>query len=152
MKSQPTTVDQALQGKVPGRESCSRSPASRGAAYPFRSAACPPFSNNPHLYVIDGVIVGTPAIDGSGTNPLSSINPSEIASIDVLKDASATAIYGSQATNGVVVITTKRGQVGPPRISYDFYAGDQRAHEILLHHEFAAICHIHERKVGDHRL
>ena len=124
MKSQPTTVDQALQGKVPGVivQQVSGQPGG-GVSVQIRGLSS--FSNNPPLYVIDGVIVGTPAIDGSGTNPLSSINPSEIASIDVLKDASATAIYGSQATNGVVIITTKRGQIGPPRISYDFYAGDQ---------------------------
>ncbi len=80
--------------------------------------------------MIDGVIIGGAAIDGSsdntGTNPLSSINPSEIESIDVLKDASATAIYGSQATNGVIVITTRRGKIGAPTISYDMYAGEQK--------------------------
>lgn len=123
-KSQPTTVDQALQGKVAGVivQQVSGQPGG-GVSVQIRGLSS--FSNDPPMYVIDGVIVGGPAIDGSGTNPLSSINPSEIASIDVLKDASATAIYGSQATNGVIVITTKRGQVGAPRISYDFYAGDQ---------------------------
>ena len=127
-KSQPVTVDQALQGKVAGVivQQVSGQPGG-GVSVQIRGLSS--FSNNPPLYVIDGVIVGGAAIDGTsdgtGTNPLSSINPSEIASIDVLKDASATAIYGSQATNGVIVITTRRGQVGPPRVSYDFYSGSQ---------------------------
>lgn len=125
MRTQPTTVDQALQGKVAGVvvQQVSGQPGG-GVSVQIRGLSS--FSNNQPLYVIDGVIIGSPAIDGSGTNPLSSINPSEIASIDVLKDASATAIYGSQASNGVIVITTKRGQVGAPRITYDVYAGNQQ--------------------------
>lgn len=124
-KTQPVTFDQALQGKVPGVvvQQVSGQP---GGAVSIQIRGLSSFSSTPPLYVIDGVIIGGISVDGSGSNPLASINPSEIESIDVLKDASATAIYGSQATNGVIIITTKRGQVGAPRITYDFYAGKQQ--------------------------
>ncbi|MEN0054538.1 MAG: TonB-dependent receptor [Mucilaginibacter sp.] len=71
--------------------------------------------NNPPLVVLDGI----PAIDGF----INDINPSDIQSIEVLKDASATAIYGSRASNGVLLITTKRGSTGKTNISYDSYYG-----------------------------
>lgn len=124
-KTQPVTFDQALQGKVPGVvvQQISGQP---GGAVSIQIRGLSSFTNNPPLYVIDGVIIGGAANTSGGSNPLASINPSEIESIDVLKDASATAIYGSQATNGVIIITTKRGQVGAPRITYDFYAGKQQ--------------------------
>jgi len=124
-KTQPVTVDQALQGKVAGVviQQVSGQPGG-GVSVQIRGLSS--FNNNPPMYVIDGVIIGGAAIDGTGTNPLSSINPSEVASIDILKDASATAIYGSQATNGVVIITTKRGKVGAPTVTYDGYYGRQK--------------------------
>ena len=81
------------------------------------------------LYVIDGVRVNVAGSTDSyrlGMNPLAGINPSDIESIDVLKDASATAIYGSEASDGVILITTKRGRVAPPKISYQFSAGVQQ--------------------------
>lgn len=123
VKTQPTTIDQALQGKVPGVvvQQISGQPGG-GVSVQIRGLSG--FSNNPPLYVIDGLQI-LPSTGDKGTNPLSSINPSEVASIDILKDASATAIYGAQATNGVVIITTKRGKVGAPQISYDGYAGAQ---------------------------
>ena len=72
------------------------------------------------LVVVDGVTVFVGSIGGLiGNNPLSDINPNDIQSIDVLKDASAAAIYGSRAANGVMVITTKKGKVGKPKVSYD---------------------------------
>lgn len=74
--------------------------------------------------MIDGVVVDS-ATDDENSNPLSSINPSDIVSMDVLKDASATAIYGSRASNGVIMITTKRGQAGEATVTYDGYAGWQ---------------------------
>jgi TonB-dependent SusC/RagA subfamily outer membrane receptor len=83
------------------------------------------------LYVIDGIIIPPVGDPGNGSNPLNAINPAEIESIDVLKDASATAIYGSQATNGVVVVTTKRGKAGAPQITYDFYTGYQEIYKRL---------------------
>jgi TonB-linked SusC/RagA family outer membrane protein len=74
-------------------------------------------SNDP-LIVIDGFPVDNTAIGGI-SNPLAAINPSDIESYTVLKDASATAIYGSRASNGVIIITTKKGQKGKPQISYN---------------------------------
>jgi TonB-dependent starch-binding outer membrane protein SusC len=72
------------------------------------------------LVVIDGVTVFVGSVGGMiGNNPLSDINPNDIQSIDVLKDASAAAIYGSRAANGVMVITTKKGKKGKPRVNYD---------------------------------
>ena len=86
------------------------------------------------LYVIDGVPLDNPnltpnggsaaGISGSASkNPISFLNPEDIASIDVLKDASSTAIYGSRAANGVIMITTKKGDQGVGKLSYDGYAG-----------------------------
>ncbi|MFB9108670.1 SusC/RagA family TonB-linked outer membrane protein [Flavobacterium gyeonganense] len=72
------------------------------------------------LIVVDGVAVFTGSLGGFiGNNPLSGINPNDIASVDVLKDASASAIYGSRAANGVMVITTKRGKKGKTRFNYN---------------------------------
>lgn len=121
----PTTFDQALQGKVAGVvvQQVSGQPGG-GVSIQIRGISSITGNNSP-LYVIDGVIIPPVNDPGNGGNPLNSINPAEIETIDVLKDASATAIYGSQATNGVVVITTKRGKAGAPTVSYDFYQGDQ---------------------------
>ncbi|MCQ6960723.1 SusC/RagA family TonB-linked outer membrane protein [Mucilaginibacter aquariorum] len=124
-QTQPTTFDQALQGKVAGVvvQQVSGQPGG-GVSIQIRGVSSISGSNSP-LYVIDGIIIPPVGNPGTGSNPLNTINPAEIESIDVLKDASATAIYGSQATNGVVVITTKRGKAGAPQITYDFYAGYQ---------------------------
>jgi TonB-linked SusC/RagA family outer membrane protein len=124
-QTQPTTFDQALQGKVAGVvvQQVSGQPGG-GVSIQIRGVSSISGSNSP-LYVIDGIIIPPVGDPGRGSNPLNSINPAEIESIDVLKDASATAIYGSQATNGVVVITTKRGKAGAPQITYDVYSGYQ---------------------------
>lgn len=124
-QTQPTTFDQALQGKVAGVvvQQVSGQPGG-GVSIQIRGVSSISGTNSP-LYVIDGIIIPPTNDPGKGGNPLNAINPNEIASIDVLKDASATAIYGSQATNGVIVITTKRGKQGAPQINYDFYSGYQ---------------------------
>lgn len=124
-RTNPVTIDQALQGKVPGLvvQQASGQP---GGAVSVQVRGVSSFGSSDPLYVIDGVIISGTATLGTGTNPLAGINPSEIESIDVLKDASATAIYGSQATNGVIVITTKRGKESPPSITYEFYTGVQQ--------------------------
>lgn len=147
-KTSPVTFDQALQGKVPGVviQQISGQPGG-GVSIQIRGLSS--FSGSSPLYVIDGVIIGGLQTFGTGTNPLAAINPSEIESIDVLKDASASAIYGSQATNGVVIITTKRGQVAPPRISYEFYTGIQqlpRRVDVMNLKEYATF--INERNTG----
>ncbi|GAA4413014.1 TonB-dependent receptor [Nibrella viscosa] len=82
------------------------------------------------LYIVDGIQIS----NGGGltdVSPLSTINPNDIESVEVLKDASATAIYGSRAANGVVLITTKRGKAGATRITYDGYYGVQKAARTL---------------------
>ncbi|MBB3188468.1 SusC/RagA family TonB-linked outer membrane protein [Microbacter margulisiae] len=124
-KTVPTTFDQALQGKVAGVmiQQISGQPGG-GVSVQIHGVSSISGSNSP-LYVIDGVIIPPVSDPGGGSNPLNSINPSDIESIDVLEDASATAIYGSQATNGVIVITTKRGHAGKPRVTYDFNYGYQ---------------------------
>jgi len=125
-KTQPVTFDQALQGKVAGVvvQQVSGQPGG-GVSVQLRGVSSISGANSP-LYVIDGVIIPSPGDPGDGSNPLAAINPAEIESIDVLKDASATAIYGSQATNGVIIITTKRGKAGAPQINYDASEGYQQ--------------------------
>lgn len=126
IKTQPATFDQALQGKVAGVmvQQVSGQPGG-GVSIQVHGISSITSTNSP-LYVIDGVIIPPSNDPGNGSNPLNTINPSEIEQIDVLKDASATAIYGTQATNGVVVITTKRGSVSTPQITYDGYTGYQQ--------------------------
>lgn len=130
-QTQPTTFDQALQGKVAGVvvQQVSGQPGG-GVSIQIHGVSSITGSNSP-LYVIDGIVIPPVGDPGNGSNPLNTINPAEIESIDVLKDASATAIYGSQATNGVVVITTKRGKAGVPQVAYDFYAGYQELPKAL---------------------
>jgi TonB-linked SusC/RagA family outer membrane protein len=147
-KTQPVTFDQALQGKVPGLviQQISGQP---GGAVSVQIRGLSSFSGGSPLYVIDGIIIGGTATLGAGTNPLAGLNPSEIESIDVLKDASATAIYGSQATNGVIVITTKRGRVAPPVVSYEVYSGFQQLPKklpVMNLQEYATF--INERNTG----
>lgn len=126
-----TNLDQAFQGRAAGVEATSTSGApGSSSSIRIRGLATVNASADP-LYVIDGVIwqsSGTSSGDlgldlGNGSNstvsPLSTLNPSDIVSMEILKDASATAIYGAQGSNGVVLITTKRGQEGAPKFSYD---------------------------------
>ncbi|MCW3120304.1 MAG: TonB-dependent receptor plug, partial [Chitinophagaceae bacterium] len=132
--TQPAVAfDNLLQGAVSGVAvtQSSGQPGST-ATIRIRGGNSINFGNDP-LYVIDGFIVynnnsysNTAAGSGSGVNALSSINPSDIESIDVLKDASATAIYGSRGANGVVIITTRRGKKGKNDINYSAYAGQQK--------------------------
>ncbi|WP_342083310.1 SusC/RagA family TonB-linked outer membrane protein [Dyadobacter sp. OTU695] len=82
------------------------------------------------LYVVDGIQIS----NGGGINdvsPLSTINPNDIESVEVLKDASASAIYGARAANGVILITTKRGKSGATRVTYDGYYGTQKVNKTL---------------------
>lgn len=131
------SADQALQGRVAGVQVTQNSGQPGGAvSIRIRGTTSLTQSSEP-LYVIDGIQVGGSAQgiagfdwqggsggqQGAASNPLASINPNDIESIEVLKDASATAIYGSRASNGVVIITTKRGKIGESKISYNgFYA------------------------------
>ena len=95
------------------------------------------------LVVVDGVTLFTGSAGGSvGNDPLSDLNPADIETIDVLKDASATAIYGSRAANGVLVITTKKGKKGKPKVGYDGWLGFSRPYnlpEMLDAYEYVSL-------------
>ncbi|WP_165043190.1 TonB-dependent receptor [Dysgonomonas sp. ZJ709] len=107
-----------LIGKAPGVSVINDGGApGTGASIRIRGGSSVSASNEP-LVVIDGIPVDNNAINGMG-NPLSTVNPNDIESFTVLKDASATAIYGSRASNGVIIITTKKGQAGKPKVAYN---------------------------------
>ena len=128
LKERPLArVDQALIGQMAGVRVVQTSGLpGQGFSVQIRGTGSITANNQP-LYVIDGFPLEVSAQNSSGGfstgNPLDNINPNDIASIEVLKDASAAAIYGSRASNGVVLITTKSGQAGKPRISFNTYAG-----------------------------
>lgn len=128
-----TNLDQSLQGRATGVQAMSTSGAP-GSSSSIRVRGQSTINANAEpLYVIDGVIVqggGNSGSDfglgdalGNGkvstVSPLSTINPADIVSMEILKDASATAIYGAQGSNGVVLITTKRGKAGEAKFTYD---------------------------------
>ena len=128
-----TSLDQTLQGRAAGVTAVQTSGAP-GSSSSIRVRGQATINANAEpLYVIDGVIVQGGGNSGSSfglgdalgngkvstISPLSTINPADIVSMEILKDASATAIYGAQGANGVVLITTKRGKAGDAKISYD---------------------------------
>lgn len=108
-----SNVIEALQGKVAGIDMV-RSSGEAGSGYSIllRGARSLTASNSP-IYIVDGIDYGSRV----------NINPNDIASMEVLKDASATAIYGSRGANGVILITTKKGSAGAPKISFNMYYG-----------------------------
>jgi TonB-linked SusC/RagA family outer membrane protein len=123
-KSVTTSVDQVLQGRAAGVQIQANS-GTPGASTAIRIRGINSLNaTNQPIFVIDGVVVDS-STDDENSNPLSNINPSDIVSMDVLKDASATAIYGARASNGVIMLTTKRGQSGEATITYDGYIGWQ---------------------------
>lgn len=141
-----TSIDQLLQGKAAGLTITQNSgaPGSSTSVH-IRGITSLSGSNEP-LYVIDGVPVSGDATNSStsrttplqsnnndqtAVSPLALINPNDIESVDVLKDASAAAIYGSRASNGVILITTKRGKSSAAKITYDGYAGFQQPAKYL---------------------
>lgn len=116
-KGLQTTAQDALVGKMSGVNVVSGSGApGSSATIRIRSGASLSASNDP-LIVIDGVPVDNSTIEGGG-NVIGAINPNDIETFTILKDASATAIYGSRASNGVIVITTKKGTSSKPQINY----------------------------------
>ena len=114
-----TTATDMINGKIAGVNITTDGGApGSGASIRIRGGSSLSASNNP-LIVIDGLPIDNDGIKGV-SNPLSTINPNDIATFTVLKDASATAIYGSRASNGVILITTKKGEKGSrPRVTYD---------------------------------
>ncbi len=116
VRANPVQAAKALQGQIAGVnvQKTSNKPGA-GYSIDIRGESSINSTNEP-LVVIDGVM---------GAN-LNNLNPSDIQSMDVLKDASSTAIYGSRGANGVIIITTKKGVSGKPRVSYDAYVGQKR--------------------------
>lgn len=114
-----TNAQDMMTGKIAGVSVISKGGApGEGATIRIRGGSSLTAENDP-LIVIDGLAMDNKGVKGLG-NPLSMVNPNDIESFTVLKDASATAIYGSRASNGVIIITTKKGQAGArPTISYD---------------------------------
>lgn len=110
-----TTFAQQLQGRAAGVTVINDATPGGGATVRIRGFGT--INNNDPLYVIDGV----------PTQNQGNLNPNDIESIQILKDASAASIYGSRAANGVIIVTTKRGKVGKPTISFDAYYGSQTA-------------------------
>ncbi len=145
-KSVPTSIDQVLQGRAAGVNIQANS-GTPGASSSIRIRGINSLNaTNQPIFVIDGVVIDS-ATDDESSNPLSSINPSDIVSMDILKDASATAIYGSRASNGVIMITTKRGSAGNAIVTYDGYVGWQEMpekydmlnlQEYATHHNYRA--------------
>lgn len=123
-----TSFDQAIQGRASGVQVTQASSAPGGRVVIRVRGGNSLSSSNEPLYVVDGypISAGTSAGgSGAGQNPLATLNTSDIASIEILKDASATAIYGARGANGVVLITTKRGQIGKTQVTFDGYSGIQ---------------------------
>ena len=128
-RSVPTSIDQVLQGRAAGVQIQANS-GTPGASTSIHIRGINSLNaTNQPIFVIDGVVIEAAGIDTgdplSSNNPIASINPSDIVSMDVLKDASAAAIYGARASNGVIMITTKRGKAGEATITYDGYVGFQ---------------------------
>jgi TonB-linked SusC/RagA family outer membrane protein len=138
-----TSADQLIAGKASGVQVVQNSAEPGGGiSVNIRGSGSINASNSP-LYVVDGLpLDNSAAVTGASANflksnsprnPLNSINPADIQSIEILKDASATAIYGSRGANGVVLITTRNGGKGALKIDYDTYAGVQNvAHKVRL--------------------
>lgn len=130
-------VDQAIQGKVAGVTVTNNS-GQPGGGVNIKVRGVTTINSNDPLIVIDGVpfmsntksssgYAGLGGSDGqTGNSVMATLNPGDIESIDVLKDASAQAIYGSLAANGVILITTKKGKSGEGKINYDVYVGQSR--------------------------
>jgi TonB-linked SusC/RagA family outer membrane protein len=125
-----SNVAQGLQARVSGVQVVQNSAAPGGnVSVRVRGTNSINGTSEP-LYIIDGVQVS----NGGGINdvsPLSTINPNDIESVEVLKDASSTAIYGARGANGVVLVTTKRGKSGATRVTYDGYYGVQQVSKTM---------------------
>ena len=148
------TFEQALQGKASGvnitipNAVLGNPPVIRVRGYNSISGSSSP------LVVVDGVPVFTGELsrNSAALNVLGDINPSDIASIEILKDASATAIYGSRAANGVMLITTKRGQQGRVSVNYDAsigYSSPYRLYDLMNAEQFVATKNLARKNAND---
>jgi TonB-linked SusC/RagA family outer membrane protein len=119
-RTRASGTQEAMQGRLPGVD-IKRGSGKPGSDFSIEIRGANSITGNTQpLYVIDGIPV---AVNGAPTNPINDINPADIERIDVLKDASSTAIYGSRGANGVILITTKKGVKGAAKITYDGYVG-----------------------------
>ncbi len=136
-----TSVDQLIEGKAAGVQVVQNSgEPGGGMSIDIRGVGSINASSSP-LYVVDGLpIENTPLIQGTGNqvaatrsprNPIGFLNPADIASIEILKDASATAIYGARGANGVILITTKSGSAGQLKVDYNGHVGMNQVHNRL---------------------
>jgi TonB-linked SusC/RagA family outer membrane protein len=119
------SLESAIQGRTPGVYiQAQNGKLGQGIQVRIRGASSVSAGNQP-LYVVDGlpITVDDFSTNGASTNPLVDLNQNDIESIDILKDASAAAIYGSRASNGVVLVTTKKGKAGDTKVTYNQYYG-----------------------------
>ncbi|GJM33864.1 MAG: SusC/RagA family TonB-linked outer membrane protein [Saprospiraceae bacterium] len=157
-KVNPTSLDQALQGRAAGVQVNQVSGRPGGeTSIRIRGTSSINAGNEP-LYVIDGMLLNTDngqtnvgAAAGSALNGLSAINPSDIESIEILKDASATALYGSRGANGVVLITTKKGGEDRAAMTFSASYGVQQVQnqlELLDGEDFAHYINAYNKEQG----
>ena len=148
-RANATTFDQVLQGRAAGvLVTQNTGQPGGGVTVQIRGINSLNGDTEP-LYIIDGIPVS--GYTGDNTNALATINPNDIASIELLKDASSTAIYGTQASNGVVLITTKRGKMGETRVSYNGTFGLQQLPkyiDVLNLQEYAEFLNEREEILG----
>jgi TonB-linked SusC/RagA family outer membrane protein len=133
------SAQEAIQGRVSG-VTVTQNTGSPGSGFSIRIRGTGTTGNSNPLYVVDGVPVSDPTETGAGG--ISFLNPSDIESIDILKGASAAAIYGAQAANGAVIITTKSGRAGERSVTFNAYTGIQRTPrtiDVLEGPEYAAL-------------
>ncbi len=141
LKVPATNVAQALQGRVAGVTIGNDNSPGGGVMVRIRGFGT--INDNSPLYVIDGVPT---------KGNLNTLNPNDIESLQVLKDASAASIYGARAGNGVVIITTKKGKSGKPKLTYDAYYGTQRPGkfpDLLNTQEYASLVWESRRNAGN---
>lgn len=126
------SADAGLQGRAPGVQVVQNAGNPGNAVTVRVRGAASLTANTQPLYVVDGVPIESEDISqlglgGQGIRAVTGLSPEDIATIDVLKDAAAASIYGSRGSNGVVLITTKRGQAGKAAVSFNAYYGSQKA-------------------------
>ncbi|GGH13215.1 SusC/RagA family TonB-linked outer membrane protein [Sphingobacterium alkalisoli] len=141
-KAPVKSFDEALAGRVAGVQVTS-SEGQPGSTIDIVIRGIGSITQNVGpLYVIDGMPVESPNDGNMAANPINALDPADIESIDILKDASATAIYGARGGNGVVIITTKRGALSAPQLAYNTYYGWQsstKRQEVLNPYEFVKL-------------
>ncbi len=154
VKSVPVVnVNQALQGRVAGVTVTNTGGGQPGGTFQVNIRGVGTFNTETPLYVIDGVPIKEGGQSDLGYSFLNSLSPDDIESIDILKDASAAAIYGTRASGGVIIITTKRGKQGPVRVNFDAYYGTQSMnnfHDVLDADGYATYLNeLHSQPDGD---